>query len=70
MMTYCVLLLALGLTPQEIRDKAADLRKGDAEGWRAIPWVASVPEAVALAKKEDRPLFVFSFEGNLDTGRC
>jgi hypothetical protein len=69
-MSLCLLLLALGLTPDEIRTRAAELRTADADGWRAIPWVASIPEAVALAAKEKRPLFVFSFEGNLDTGRC
>jgi hypothetical protein len=69
-MTFCLLLLAVGLTPDEIRTRAAELRAGDAEGWRAIPWVASVPEASALAAKEKRPLFIFSYEGNLDTGRC
>ncbi|MFQ3593320.1 MAG: hypothetical protein SNJ82_09055 [Gemmataceae bacterium] len=69
-MSWCLMLLALALTPEEIRARAAQLRGGDAEAWRTIPWAASVPEAVSLAAKEKRPLFVFSFEGNLDTGRC
>ena len=69
-MTFCVLLLALALSPEEMRARAAELRRGDADAWRALPWLPSLPEAIALAAREKRPLFVFSFEGNLDTGRC
>jgi hypothetical protein len=46
------------------------INASDTEAWRRIPWAASLTAAAAAAKKEGRPLFVFSHEGNIDTGRC
>ena len=51
--------------------KQADrLRAGDTDDWRKIPWAKSLTSAASAARDEGRPLFVFSHEGNIDTGRC
>ena len=51
--------------------KQADrLRAGDTDAWREIPWAKSLTAAASAARDEGRPLFVFSHEGNIDTGRC
>ncbi len=52
------------------RQRVAAIRKSDTDDWRRIPWSATVPEAVRLARREGRPLFLFSHDGNIDTGRC
>ena len=46
------------------------LRAGDTDAWRKIPWSKSLTSAASAARDEGRPLFVFSHEGNIDTGRC
>ena len=53
-----------------IRRAARDLREGDTDAWRRIPWEPTLGAAITQAAKEKRPLFVFSHEGNIDTGRC
>jgi hypothetical protein len=40
------------------------------ENWRQIPWVRSVAVARRLGREEGRPVFLFTHDGNLDTGRC
>lgn len=67
-----LLLLALlaGASDDDVRKQAAALRDGDTDAWRRVPWARSLPDAVTTAKREGRPLFLFSHEGNIDTGRC
>jgi hypothetical protein len=40
------------------------------QDWTKIPWVASLVDARRLAAEERCPIFLFTFEGNLATGRC
>ncbi|MEO8371191.1 MAG: hypothetical protein ABI806_18550 [Candidatus Solibacter sp.] len=35
-----------------------------------IGWAASIVEARAISQKTNRPLFLFTYNGNIDTGRC
>jgi hypothetical protein len=35
-----------------------------------IGWAPSILAAEALARKNDRPVFLFTYDGNIDTGRC
>jgi hypothetical protein len=62
----------LAATPEEdrIAQRVEKIRKSDTETWRRIPWTATLLDASRAAAKERRPMFVFSHEGNIDTGRC
>ena len=53
-----------------IAKQADRLRAGDTDAWRKIPWAKSLSSAASAARAEDRLMFVFSHEGNIDTGRC
>ena len=53
-----------------VRQRVRRIKASDVDAWRRIPWTDSLAGAAAAAKKEGRPLFVFSHEGNIDTGRC
>jgi hypothetical protein len=67
------LALAAGAAERDdawIAKEARRIRASDTEAWRRIPWAASLTDAAAAAKRENRPMFVFSHEGNIDTGRC
>ena len=35
-----------------------------------IGWAPSIVAARALSQKLNRPLFLFTYNGNIDTGRC
>ena len=68
--------LALALVPAGERDadwvrrRVEAIRKSDTDTWRRIPWSAGLPAADRLARREGRPMFVFTHDGNIDTGRC
>jgi hypothetical protein len=75
---YCVPFL-LALAPLAVaaeRDepwvikRIREIRESDTDAWRKIPWTNTLLDAARLAAKEERPMFLFSHEGNLDTGRC
>ena len=53
-----------------ITKQAARLRAGDTDEWRKIPWAKSLSAAASDARAEGRLLFIFSHEGNIDTGQC
>jgi hypothetical protein len=76
-MTRAIALLALvaawpavASDEERVLARVKAIRESDTEAWRKIPWAASVLEADRAARREGWPLFVFSHEGNLDTGRC
>ena len=35
-----------------------------------VGWASSIVEARALSQKINRPVFLFTYNGNIDTGRC
>ena len=35
-----------------------------------VGWARSIVEARALSQKLNRPMFLFTYNGNIDTGRC
>jgi hypothetical protein len=55
---------------EQVRERAKRLRDSDTEGWRRIPWEPSLMDAARAARREGRPMFVFTHDGNIDTGRC
>jgi hypothetical protein len=44
---------------------APDDRKFD-----TIAWVPSITEALRLAKQHSRPIMMFTYDGQIQTGRC
>jgi hypothetical protein len=52
------------------RERVRAIRESDTDGWRKIPWSASLLDARRASLKEQRPVFLFTHDGNLDTGRC
>jgi hypothetical protein len=36
----------------------------------SIGWAADIREALRLAKEHGRPVFLFTHDGQIDTGRC
>jgi len=79
-MRYFTALVMLGVlvpaTRADDADEARTLRQiqrikdSDSTEWRRIPWAASLLDAERAAKDENRPVFLFTHDGNLDTGRC
>jgi hypothetical protein len=63
---------ALAATPEEerVHQRVESICGSDTDAWRRIPWTATLLDAARAAGKEARPMFVFSHEGNIDTGRC
>jgi hypothetical protein len=58
------------LTPEEVARRIRQMKAAAPQDWTKIPWVASLVDARRLAAKERCPIFLFTFEGNLATGRC
>jgi hypothetical protein len=63
---------ALAQSPidDRVHQRVAQIRASDTDSWRQVPWTATLLDAGRAAVKESRPMFVFSHEGNIDTGRC
>jgi hypothetical protein len=53
-----------------IKRRVEQVKKAEINGWRQIPWVASLLEARRLSDQEKKFLFLVSHDGNIDTGRC
>jgi hypothetical protein len=53
-----------------IDQRIKDLKGEETGAWRRLPWRDSVREALRAASAEGRPLFLFTFEGDLERGRC
>ena len=54
----------IGATLERARVRADESR------WHAIPWHTSLTEALAIAQREQRPVFLFGYDGIADTGLC
>jgi len=70
-MSYPLLLLALlgapppeALTSAEFGDLHATLTSCSAEKWQSIPWKVDLLEARSLARREGKPLFLWSMNGH------
>jgi hypothetical protein len=57
-------------TPERIQARIQQIRDSDTTAWRRIPWAPSLLAARQASQKERQPLFLFTHDGNIDTGRC
>ena len=46
------------------------IKESDANGWRKIPWAPSLLAARKTSEREKQPIFLFTHDGNMQTGRC
>jgi hypothetical protein len=53
-----------------IKQRIEQVKKAEINGWRKIPWVSSLLEARRLSQQEKKIVFLFSHDGNIETGRC
>lgn len=53
-----------------IRKRIQRIKQSDTNAWRKIPWTASLLAARRASVREERPMFLFTHDGNIDTGRC
>ncbi len=53
-----------------VQRRVQQIRDAEPTAWRRIPWTASLLDARQASQKEGRPLFLFTHDGNIDTGRC
>jgi hypothetical protein len=53
-----------------VKQQVNVIRQSDTSSWERIPWVGSLLEARRLSGKENQPVFLFTLDGNLETGRC
>lgn len=80
MRSFTAALLTLGALAPATRADDADeahtlrqiqrIKDSDNTEWRRIPWAGSLLDAERAAKHENRPVFLFTYDGNIDTGRC
>ena len=53
-----------------LRQRVEQVKKSDTTAWRKVPWAGELLEARRASEREKRPLFLFTLDGNMDTGRC
>jgi len=55
---------------EEIHERVEKVKTSEPAGWTQIPWTASILEARRLSQAENQPVFLFTHDGNIETGRC
>ena len=53
-----------------IRKQIERIKGSDTNAWRQIPWTASLLAARRASEREKQPIFLFTHDGNIETGRC
>lgn len=53
-----------------IRKQIERIKEKEVNAWRKIPWTASLLAARRTSEREKQPIFLFTYDGNIDTGRC
>ncbi len=61
---------AAGPDESWIKKRVDYVKRAEINGWRKIPWVSTMLEARRLSAREKKPVFLFSHDGNIETGRC
>jgi hypothetical protein len=57
-------------TAEVVHQRVEKVKTGEPTGWTRIPWTASILEARRLSQVEKQPVFLFTHDGNIETGRC
>ena len=58
-------------TPPWVDAKILEIRPTEAERkFDTIAWVPSIKDALRLAKEHGRPIMMFTYDGQIQTGRC
>lgn len=55
---------------EAIKQRLERIKDSDTGAWRKIPWTASLLAARSASAREKQPLFLFTHDGNIETGRC
>jgi hypothetical protein len=55
---------------KEISDRVQRVKPSDDVGWATIPWTSSLLEARKLGRRQGAFIFLFTHQGNLESGRC
>ena len=63
-------LLAADHDSEWITKRVEQIKPKEPPAATKLSWASSLPEARRISEREHRPVFLFSFEGNLGTGRC
>ena len=53
-----------------IKRQIEQIKDSDTNAWRKIPWTGSLLAARRASEREKKPVFLFSHDGNIETGRC
>jgi hypothetical protein len=53
-----------------VLNHARQIKESDTTAWSRIPWASSLLAARRASEKENRPVFLFTHDGNIETGRC
>jgi hypothetical protein len=53
-----------------IKRQIEQIKDSDTTAWRKVPWTASLLEARRTSEREKKPIFLFTHDGNIETGRC
>lgn len=53
-----------------ICQRVDQVKNSESQAWRTIPWASSLTEARRQSELQKRPVFVFTHDGNIETGRC
>ena len=76
-MILATLALAAGMalaqekTPAWVDGRILEIRPtAEERKFDTIAWVPSIREALKLAKENNRPLMMFTYDGQMHTGRC
>ena len=69
MLTFMI--LAQEKTPAWVDGRINEIRPtAEERKFDTIAWVPSIREALRLAKESNRPLMMFTYDGQMQTGRC
>lgn len=58
------------VTPEEVAARLRQAKPDRPLSWTQIPWTGGLLEARAASRREQCPVFLFSLDGNLASGRC
>ena len=58
------------VTPEEVAARLRQAKPDRPLSWTQIPWTGNLLDAREAGRREQCPVFLFSLDGNLASGRC